>query len=181
MLVKYVESKRTSWEDYLDTCIYAYNTSKHESSKFTPFEVMFSRQAVLPVDFIKQKDEKCQIKEFDVDEFEQILEQNKQRFEVVKHNIKLAQERQKQQYDKKHSNPKVYKVGAIVLKKDFLKKKRAGGKFDFNWLGPYKITRSLGRGLYRIEKMDDGSVINRVHGVHLKSYKMKDSDLEVYA
>lgn len=30
--------------------VYAYNTSKHESSKFTPFEVMFGRKAVLPVD-----------------------------------------------------------------------------------------------------------------------------------
>lgn len=30
--------------------VYAYNTSKHESSKFTPFEVMFGRKAVVPVD-----------------------------------------------------------------------------------------------------------------------------------
>ena len=50
MLVKFIGEKKDSWEDYLDTCIYAYNTSKHESSKFTPFELMFSRIAVLPVD-----------------------------------------------------------------------------------------------------------------------------------
>lgn len=59
-----------------------------------------------------------------------------------------------------------------------MKKKRAGGKFDFNWLGPYKITKSLGRGLYRLEKMDNGSVVNRVHGVHIKSYKMKESEVQ---
>ena len=51
MEMRGVEHKRKEqWEDYLDTCIYAYNTSKHESSKYTPFEVMFGRQAVLPVD-----------------------------------------------------------------------------------------------------------------------------------
>ena len=49
MLVKYIESKE-SWQDYLDTCVYAYNTSHHDSSKFTPFELMFGRQAVIPVD-----------------------------------------------------------------------------------------------------------------------------------
>ena len=50
MLVKFIAGKKDGWEDYLDTCIYAYNTSKHESSKFTPFELMFSRKPVLPVD-----------------------------------------------------------------------------------------------------------------------------------
>lgn len=50
MLVKFVGEKKDSWEDYLDTCVFAYNTAKHESSKFTPFELMFSRKPVLPID-----------------------------------------------------------------------------------------------------------------------------------
>ena len=48
MLVKFINSKKESWKDYLDTCVYAYNLAKHESSKFSPFEVMFGRRAVLP-------------------------------------------------------------------------------------------------------------------------------------
>ena len=50
MLVKFVESKKETWEDYLDTCVYAYNTSRHDSSKSFPFELMFSKQAVLSID-----------------------------------------------------------------------------------------------------------------------------------
>ena len=50
MFVKYVQEKKQAWEDYLSTCVYAYNTSKHESSKFCPFTVMFGRSAVLPID-----------------------------------------------------------------------------------------------------------------------------------
>ena len=46
MLVKYIEDKKECWED---SCVFAYNTSKNESSKFTPFEVMFGRRAVLPI------------------------------------------------------------------------------------------------------------------------------------
>ena len=50
MLVKYIEDKKECWEDYLDSCIFAYNTSKHESSKFTSFEVMFGCRALLPIE-----------------------------------------------------------------------------------------------------------------------------------
>ena len=42
--------KKETWEDYLDMCIYAYNTSRHVSSLFTPFEVMFGQKAILPID-----------------------------------------------------------------------------------------------------------------------------------
>ena len=51
MLVKFIADKKESWEDYLDTCFYAYNTSRHESSMFTPFQLMFGRRAVLPTEF----------------------------------------------------------------------------------------------------------------------------------
>ena len=50
MLVKFVSSKKEKWSLYLDTCAFAYNTSRHNSTKFTPFYLMFGRQAYLPVD-----------------------------------------------------------------------------------------------------------------------------------
>ncbi len=50
MLTKFIENKKSSWEDFLDTCIYAYNTAVHESSRFTPYELMFGRKAVLLID-----------------------------------------------------------------------------------------------------------------------------------
>lgn len=50
MLTKFIVTKKDHWEDYLDTCVYAYNTSVHESSRFTPYELMFGRKAVLPID-----------------------------------------------------------------------------------------------------------------------------------
>ena len=45
-----IASKKESWQDYLDACVYAYNTSRHDSTQFTPFEFTVGRRAVLPVD-----------------------------------------------------------------------------------------------------------------------------------
>lgn len=91
--------------------------------------------------------------------------------ETAKLNILKAQERQKLAYDRKRSRPETFELDALVLKKDFNKKKRRGGKLDGDWIGPYKIAASLGRGLYCLkDTKDPQKKISRVCGVHLKPY-----------
>ena len=62
-----------------------------------------------------------------------------QLLEKAKDNILKALERQKNDYDRRRANPKVYTVGSKVLK-DFLRKKRKGGKMDAKYVGPHVIT-----------------------------------------
>ena len=64
---------------------------------------------------------------------------------------KKAQEKQKEQYDRKHAQPKAFLVGEKVLKKDFRRKKKAGGKMDAHYAGPFIITKSLGKGFYALQ------------------------------
>ena len=57
MIAKYVDKNKEQWENFLDTCVYSYNTSKQESTQYSPFELMFARKPVLPIDInIAQKD-----------------------------------------------------------------------------------------------------------------------------
>jgi hypothetical protein len=179
MLVKFIDQKKENWQDFLDSCVYAYNTAKHESTKFSPFEIMFSRKGLLPVDFLDTPNCSDEL-QFSYDEAVKALsehtEERRQQLEVVKKNILQAQAMQKKQYDRKHHKPEVFKVGSIVLKKDFLRKKRAKGKLDPKWKGPYRIIRSLGRGLYGLELVDDPTkVVSRVNGIHIKPYHFKKS------
>jgi len=53
MLVKCINDKKASWDECLDACTFAYNTAEHESTKFSPFELMFGRKPLLPVDIEK--------------------------------------------------------------------------------------------------------------------------------
>ena len=108
------------------------------------------------------------MEDFNDEELERMMEERRARLEVVQTNILAAQERQKKQYDRKHSNPDVFRVGSLVLKKDFTHKKCAGGKLDHKWLGPYRNSGVLGGGLYRLE--NPTKVVSRVNGVHLKQY-----------
>ena len=99
----------------------------------------------------------------------------------MKENILVAQQRQKEQYDRKHAHPDIFTVGAIVLKRDFTRKKRARGKLDSKWTGPYRIIKSLGRGLYSLESVEDSkNTVTRVNGVHLKQYITREVYLQIY-
>ena len=55
MVVKYVEAKKDVWDEYLDSCVFAYNTSSHESSLHSPFEVMFGQKAIIPTELAYHK------------------------------------------------------------------------------------------------------------------------------
>ena len=107
----------------------------------------------------------------------------------ARENIGKAQDKQKKDFDKRHHCPNTFKVivsyihivsnyvpsnlkvGTIVLKKDMTRKKRKGGKLDTKWTGPFKITASLGRGLYQLSHHSNAEIlIPCVNEVHLKKY-----------
>ena len=50
MLSKTTIGLKELWDKFTHSAIFAYNTSSHASTKYTPFEVMFGRNAVLPID-----------------------------------------------------------------------------------------------------------------------------------
>ena len=100
--------------------------------------VMFGRKAVLPVDFNSWEnynpDEEFNEAPFlDPDAiaaYWSVLDV------VVKNNIEIAQEKQKENYDGKHTMAGSFSSGVLVLKKDFIWKWRRGGALDFRVVGP---------------------------------------------
>ena len=130
--------------------MFAYNTSQQHSTKFTPFELMFGRQVTLPIDINIQKSSKDLNDVITFDDIERLAEGRRQRLQKAKENISAAQRKQKQHYDKKRARPICYKIGALVLVKDFTRKKRKGGKLDPKWLGPYIIQKKLSRRVYAV-------------------------------
>ena len=112
---------------------------------------MFGRKARLPVDIDNEAVHDPDVKlmqyanklEPNVDE---ITSKRKEMEENVKTNIELAQNKQKEYYDQKFGAASCFSVGSVVFMKDFTRKKRQGGKLDYEWVGPYTITKLLVRG-----------------------------------
>lgn len=114
---------------------------------------MFGRKAVLPIEFATQSESPEEIlKEFRSapsmeSKLSKLMETRSTILEKAQENISAAHEKEKKHYDQKHANPAVYKLGAKVLVKDFLRQKRKGGKLDSRWLGPYTVMKNLGKGM----------------------------------
>ena len=62
------------------------------------------------------------------------------------------------------------KPGTKVLLENSKQKERKGGKLQERWLGPYSISRSLGKGLYELKTLN-GSVMKKKANINrLKVY-----------
>ena len=159
--------------------VIAFSSALLQSSRHTPYKVMFGRKAVLPVDFNSQQsydpDEAMRV--YNEAPFPDSADVEAYRSEMnamVNANIEKARAKQKEQYDRRHTLSRSLSVGALVLKKDFTWKRRHGGALDYRWLGPYTMTSSLGKGLYLLECVQTGAVIKRVNGFHLKPFHEGD-------
>ena len=149
-LAKFAQDNCEGWDVQLQEVVYAYNTAVQESTKYTPFEAMFGRVARLPVDFNATSNYNADVKlqEFTDAECQDsfVRATERQRTEqTIKKNIDQAQKKQKEHYGLKHGAASCFSVGSVVLKKDFMRKKRKGGKLDYRWQGPYVIIASLGK------------------------------------
>ncbi|KAI9549855.1 pol polyprotein [Daphnia sinensis] len=109
MLSMFVNSNHSNWDDVIDHVVFAYNTSKHESTGMTPFFLLYGREARLPIDVAlgNNPNPVSTIHKF------QLLHQLPSLREKVKRRLLLVQHRQKQRYDNRRKE-KSYKVGDLV-------------------------------------------------------------------
>lgn len=174
MLVHSVDLSQKNWDIKLPYVLFAYRTSKHESTKQTPFYLVFGRHARLPIelDLAMQSDDnqdsELSLKER-IDSFIKLSCNRKE----ASSNIKTAQSKQKKYYDS--SLPKDdtagFEVGDQVLLHNTRKLTRKGGKLGLKWKGPFKITKVTGKGTYFLEGMKTS-----VSGNRLNRYRQSNDD-----
>ena len=115
MLVSLEPDKKSDWKKYLPLLTYAYNCTKHETTKISPYEIMFGRKPRLPIDSM-----------FDTP-VQEVSNTTKEYVEELKKRMKTAQDiaqtvteeariKIKTVYERKARAPKIH-VGDKVLVK----------------------------------------------------------------
>lgn len=134
VLVEYLKqyiNKNNNWDEWLDLATFAYNTSVHEGTKFTPHELVFAKTARIPSGDANQPP-------LEDETYAQYLADLNTRLQSVQQTAKLnldnAKVRSKIYYDRK-VNEQQFRAGNKV----YLLKEPKKGKFDNQYTGPYTI------------------------------------------
>ena len=151
--LKFVDREQNEWDLYLDTILFSYHVSRQDSTKFSPFFLVYGRQACLPVQLnmtpLEEEtsdgdDGTNAIQHFDFEvQTEEMITLHKKALD----NIRIAQERQKGYYNAKHCKDKnKYTVGVLVLLNNFIKLSQKGSKLEPKLDWSVSRTQNTGEG-----------------------------------
>ena len=128
--------EKKNWKEVLPKLAFAYNSTIHKSTGFTPFYLMFGRESRLPIDTVFRIDEdggKLSEKSWKrfVDEWKETM---KQAYEVATRNMEKASGYNKKYFDGKHkmANPVTLQKGDRVLVQN-VREKGGTGKLKSYW------------------------------------------------
>ena len=157
LLASYISDTPDLWDEYLDFVTMAYNTSKHSSTKYTPYELFMGRSPNLPIDIGPNLRYRAVENEKDL-----VSQQWSNALDIAKKNLIKAQGKQKAYYDKK-AELKSYKENDFVL----LREPPKPGKYNMKWSGPFEVTKKFNDLNYEIRAIKN----NKKQVVHINRLK----------
>ena len=148
MLAATVHEHPGDWDKKLRLVCMAYNTSVHKSTGFSPFFLLFGRQARLPVDLAYGI---APMEEMTTQEYVRNLRQTLEKaYSTVRNYTGAALEQQKELYDRRVHGDE-YQVGDLVWLHNPVIPKGAKRKLHCPWTGPFKVVKKLSTVVYRIQ------------------------------
>lgn len=153
------------WDKYIAPVLFAYRTTKHTTTKMTPFYLVYGREAKLAADSSKMEEERP-LTEHIKSQLDYLpINRNN-----VRQQINDEQQIQKERHDQKLKRTIQYKEGDYVLYYKAALDNQRSGKLELKWKGPYIIHHIIGNGAYKL-KTPEGLVLKTpVNGALLKMY-----------
>jgi len=137
MLAKTVDQSGRDWDKRIPYVLYAYRTSVQESTRESPFYLLYGRDARLPTEAALTQPRTCY--QVDMDDFKTDLVCNlSEAWELARQNISQSQKKQKQHYDKR-ARLRDYHVGDRVFVHMPGDVRGKAWKFARPFHGPYRI------------------------------------------
>lgn len=141
-----------SWSTWVPFWCFSYNTTVHTETKYTPYELVFGKQCVLPshlsstidplynsFDYPLQLKYKLQVSQQD-----------------AKKNLELSKHLRKEHYDS-YINPITYKAGDFLL----LKNEACTSKLDSVYIGPFEVVKDCGVNVIILDKFNKQKTVHK--------------------
>ena len=144
MLAKKVERSGQDWDTHLPFVLFAYRSSLQESTRESPFVLLYGRDPRLPSEVVNPSVNR---QEIDIDTYKgEVVANLSDAWDLARTHIKKAQDRQKSAHDQRARVPK-YQVGERVFVYMPAAKSTRAYKFARPFHGPYRVITVYETGL----------------------------------
>ncbi|MCO5614989.1 hypothetical protein L7F22_069276 [Adiantum nelumboides] len=173
IITKHVGDKAQKWDQHLDAALWACRTSFKASLGYTPFQLVYGQEALLPIEVELSNLRVLQAREGGPKEKvkQRILALEKlelDREEAILHYVNQAEKR-RINFNKK-LKAKDIKENSLVLWYDNRFDNKKDGKFVPHWEGPFKVVRKYDNDSYQLMNATGKLHKVRVNGWRLKPY-----------
>ena len=167
MLRAFVAENQSDWDRYLPEILFAYRTATQESTRETPFFLMFGRDAKTRLDHCLGDDSSATES---AEEARTVMTRRlHDAFQLVQSRLKIVREKQRDQYNKRSKYVR-YQVGDAVLLLDERVQPGMSKKLHRCWKPGYRVVGQTGPLTYLVEHPMRRGDIRKAHTNRLKPF-----------
>src|SRR5260363_345389 len=156
----------TEWDKLIPSVLFSYRSSKHATTKFTPFLLTYGREPKLPIFGFQENSEQNLLTRL-----YSLIEDLPANRAQAKKNVEKSQQRQKFYWDRKLKKVKrLFEKEEQVLCYDAAGDKHFTGKLLLKWKGPYFIYSKVAQDVYKLRTMDGQILETPINAYLLKKY-----------
>jgi hypothetical protein len=173
ILTKTVKENRKDWSDRLLEALWAYRTTWRNTTGFSPYELVYGKSVVFPVEFEIKTLRTALTANLDLTDaqtarLQQLNELEEKRLDAIQQTTVIQQQRS-QWHDKNIKNKQFQKGNWALLYDSRFKEFQ--GKLRTRWLGPYEVDTVFPNGTVRLLTIDDSRTPLLVNGHRLRLYQ----------
>jgi hypothetical protein len=160
------------WDVKLLDALWAYRTAYKVTTKFTPFQLVYGQEAILPIELelpslriaLEERLDDSESLQERIAMLEKLDEMRGQAYL----NTAAIQKWRKTYYDSKMKNKIIVDNDLVLLYDSRFQK--FPGKFKIRWQGPYKVVKAYENGSCDLEDFQGRPLATRINGNRLKVY-----------
>ncbi|XP_057744769.1 uncharacterized protein LOC130962591 [Arachis stenosperma] len=150
-LKKRLDNKKGAWADELASVLWSYRTTEQSSTKETPFRLTYGLDAVIPVE-IGEPSPRLLLKGVEEAVEKDLIDEAREMVHLTETAIK---QRMALRYNTKVLKREFEPNDLVLRRNDIGPPTPGAGKLAANWEGPYKIKKVMGKGAFKLERLDD--------------------------
>jgi hypothetical protein len=155
------------WDLHIPAVLLAYRTKRHATTGYTPFHLVYGRQAILPIETIiptepsPDADKEIDLQDSILQRAYELIDKMPYSQNDARLNTERSQQKQKEYFDNK-IRPEEYRIGDKVwIQRKEIEKSRSA-KFEDKRFGPFVIQEKLNNGAYKLRN-NEGQVLQKYY------------------